>query len=157
MRKTLGYIALGATLLVTVGGLAVAQAATHISVPETIVTQNSTTKQAYVNVGDKDWGPGDSFVTSGKLFDEAGVTQIGSSHVQCIQMPGKGWNLCNAALFIDGRGEIVGQGAFQRLDSTVSFDVPITGGTGDFDNVRGYVHVVPGSGSQETDTLYLLP
>ena len=158
MRKKLGYIALSAALLAVVSGLAVAQATTRtISSPETIVLQNNTTKSSDVNVGAKAWGPGDSFLNLGKLFDETGVTPMGNSHIQCTVMPGKGWMLCNAALFIDGRGEIVLQGAIKGTASTTSFDIPIVGGTGDFANVRGYDHVVSTDPTHETDTLYLLP
>jgi len=156
MRRKIGYIAGSAVMLAVVGGLAVAQGtARDISTPETIRLQNNTTKEADVNVGDKAWGPGDSFLLLGELFDKTGVTKLGNSHIQCTVMPGKGWNLCNAAFFIRGRGEIVAQGAIQQLDTVTSFDVPITGGTGDFENVRGYAHVVPGK--HEKDTLYLLP
>lgn len=157
MKKWFTRVASSVALLVVVGGLVVAQAGTHIASPETIVLQHTTTRQAGVNVGGKAWGPGDSFVTLGTLYDETGVTKIGNSHVQCTQMPGRGWNLCNAAFFLYGRGEVVGQGAFRRLDTTVAFNAPITGGTGDFENVRGYIHVVPGKGNSETDTLHLLP
>ena len=158
MTRKIGYIAGSAVMLAVVGGLAGAQADTRaISTPETIILINATTKEASVNVGDKAWDPGDSFVTLGRLFDETGETKLGNSHIQCTVMPGHGWLLCNAAFFIHGRGEIVAQGAFQQLDTTTSFDVPITGGTGDFENVRGYAHVVPGTGGSETDTLYLLP
>lgn len=158
MRKKLGYIALSAALLAVVSGIAVAQATTSaISAPETIVLQGNTVKSADVNVGDKAWGAGDSFMQSTKLFDETGVTQLGTGHIQCTVMPGKGWVLCNASLFIHGRGEIMAQGAIHQTDGTTPFDVPIVGGTGDFENVRGYGHIQPISNNSETDTLYLLP
>jgi hypothetical protein len=59
---------------------------------------------------------------------------------------------------ITGRGEIVGTGAFVNFfgSESVDFDVPITGGTGDFANVRGVVHVHL-TENREIDTLELLP
>jgi hypothetical protein len=57
---------------------------------------------------------------------------------------------------ITGRGEIVGTGMVNVGTETQDFDVPITGGTGDFAKVRGVAHVHL-TGSGETDTLELLP
>ncbi len=154
MRKKVGLIAMSAALLAVVGGLAVAQAATNITAPETIILQDHTVKGAVANIGDKAFGPGDSFMSVNTLFDETDTTQVGTAHIQCISQPGKA-QLCTGALFITGRGEIIGEGVIHG--SASSFDVPITGGTGDFANVRGYVHVEPVSQNLETDTLYLLP
>ena len=157
MRRRVGYIALSAALLAVVGGLAVAQAATDITVPETIVLISHTVKEANVNVGDNSFGPGDSFMFVTKSFDETDQTQLGGSHVQCTIQPGKGWQFCTGAFIITGRGQIVGEGAVQFTEATTSLDVPITGGTGDFENVRGYVHVDFIDETTEKDTLYLLP
>jgi hypothetical protein len=153
MRRRVGYIALSAAMLVVVSGLAIAQAATDITAPETIVLTNHTVKNAAVNVGDKRFGPGDLYMFVATLSDETG-TQVGTAHIQCTAQPGR-TQFCTGAFIITGRGQIVGEGAIQGTAS--SFDVPITGGTGDFDNVRGYVHVEPIDQNNETDTLYLLP
>ena len=157
MRKKVGYIAVSAALLAVVSGLAVAQAATAIVAPETIVLMSHTVKDANVNVGDKAFGPGDSFMNLTQLFDETDQTQLGDGHVQCTVQPGKGWTLCTGAFNITGRGQIVGQGAIRFSQETTSFDVPITGGTGDFANVRGYVHVDLIDETTEKDTFNLLP
>jgi hypothetical protein len=156
-KKQLGYITVSALLLAAVSGLAVAQAATDITAPETIVLISHNVKEADVNVGDKAFGPGDSFMYLAKSFDETDQTQLGSSHVQCTIQPGKGWELCTGAFIIDGRGQIVGQGVVRFTQETTSLDVPITGGTGDFANVRGYVHVDFIDETTEKDTLNLLP
>jgi hypothetical protein len=150
-------MAVSAALLAVVGGLAAAQAATVITAPETIVVMSHTVKGADVNVGDKAFGPGDSFMNLSKLFDETDQTQLGDGHVQCTVQPGKGWMLCTGAFNITGRGQIVGQGAIRFTQETAPFDVPITGGTGDFANVRGYVHVELIDDTTEKDTFNLLP
>ena len=157
MRKKVGYIAVSAALLAVVGGLAAAQAATDITAPETIVVMSHTTKSAEVNVGDKGFGPGDSFLSLSKLYDETDQTQVGDGHVQCTAQPGKGWMFCTGAFNITGRGQIVGEGILRFTPETVSFDVPITGGTGDFANVRGYAHVDLIDDTTEKDTFNLLP
>jgi hypothetical protein len=158
-RRTnlIASIALSAVLLTVVGGLAVAQAAGDITAPETIVLMNHNVKQVDVNVGSKGYGPGDSSMSVHTVFDETDQTQLGTAHIQCTVQPGKGWSFCTGAFFIDGRGEIVGEGAVQFTQSTTSIDVPITGGTGDFANVRGYVHVDFIDETTEKDTFYLLP
>jgi hypothetical protein len=153
----MGYIAVSAALLAVVSGLAVAQAATDISAPETIVLISHTVKEANVNVGDKAFGPGDSFMFVTKSFDETDQTRLGGSHVQCTIQPGKDWQFCTGAFIITGRGQILGEGAVQFTAETPSIDVPITGGTGDFENVRGYVHVEFIDETTEKDTLNLLP
>lgn len=159
MRRKVGYIAVSAAMLAVVSGLAVAQAATDITAPETIVLISHTVKDADVNVGDKAFGPGDSFMFLDKLFDETDQTQLGADHGQCTLQPGKGWELCNVALFITDRGQIVAQGAIHFTQETTSFDIPITGGTGDFANVRGYAHVefLDPEGNTSKITLNLLP
>lgn len=157
MRQRLGYIAVSAAMLVVVSGLAIAQAATPITAPETIVLISHTVKGAEVNVGDQSFGPGDSFMYVTKSFDETDQTQLGGSHVQCTIQPGKGWELCTGAFIITGRGQIVGEGMIKLTDGTTSIDVPITGGTGDFENVRGYVHIEFIDETTEKDTLFLLP
>ena len=157
MRKRVGYVALSVAMLAVVSGLAVSQAAADISAPETIVLISHTVKEATVNIGDRAFGPGDSFMFLSKSFDETDQTQLGGSHVQCTIQPGKGWEFCTGAFIITGRGQIVGQGAVQFTNETTSLDVPITGGTGDFETVRGYVHVEFIDETTEKDTLFLLP
>jgi len=156
MRKKIGYIAASAALLAVVGGLAIAQAATDITAPETIVVMSHTVKEADINVGAKAFGPGDSFMNLTTLFDETDQTQLGDGHVQCTLQPGRR-AICTGAFNITDRGQIVGQGAIPFTQATASFDVPITGGTGDFANVRGYIHVELLDDTTEKDTLNLLP
>jgi len=152
----MGYVALCAALIVVVGGLAIAEAATVITTPETIVYQDHTVKYAELNLGSQAFGPGDSWMSTLDLFDETGTTQVGTGHIQCTTQPGRGWQFCVGA-FITDRGQIFVSTALQIAPDTTYFDIPITGGTGDFANVRGYAHVVPKSRDRQTDTLYLLP
>lgn len=42
-------------------------------------------------------------------------------------------------------------------DQPTAFDIPITGGTEGFDNVRGFVHIDPVSNNVSDDTLTLIP
>lgn len=157
MRRRLGHVAMTAALLTAVGGLAVTQATADITAPETFVLIGHDVKFAEVNLGDKAYGPGDSFMFVTQLFDETDQTRVGTYHGQCTIQPGKGWALCSVAVFIKGRGQIMVEGGVQFTPNTTPFDVPITGGTGDFADVRGYIHVEPIDDTSERDTLFLLP
>jgi len=157
MKKKVGYIAMSIAMLAVVSGLVVTQAAADITAPETIVLTGHMVKDGSVNVGDKAFGPGDSFMTVVKLFDVTDQTQLGEYHSQCTIQPGKGWELCSAAMTITGRGELAALGAIHLTETTTSIELPITGGTGDFASVRGSVTVEFVDETTETDTLNLLP
>lgn len=107
-------------------------------------------------MGSKGADPGDSFMFVETLFDEADETRLGTDHVQCVVQPGRGWHLCTVGLLIDGRGEVLIERAIRFAEETTSFDLPITGGTGDFANVRGYVTHDDSTGATII-TLNLLP
>jgi len=50
-----------------------------------------------------------------------------------------------------------GGGSIPSTDETTSFDIPVTGGTGEFDNVRGSVKIDQSTNNVSTDTLTLIP
>jgi hypothetical protein len=136
MKRKVGYIAVTAALLAVVGGLAIAQAATNITAPETLVLFAHGGKAAHLDVGDKGSSPGDVYMFSIPLYDETDTTRVGVVHYECTVQPGTGWELCSAALDISGRGMLVATGSLHFTDAT-TYPMPITGGTGDFANVRG--------------------
>jgi hypothetical protein len=68
-----------------------------------------------------------------------------------------GWGLCTAGAFITDRGEIVVQGFVLFSDGLSIFDLPVIGGTGEFDNVRGSVHVEDVNSERSQLTVTLIP
>jgi hypothetical protein len=127
---------------------------TALSAPETITTVGTTVKDKAVDVGKRGFSVGDSFFTTVDIKSQAGV-DLGTERTQCTLGAGR-WAICTGTFDITGRGEIVGTGAVNFGIDLSDFDVPITGGTGDFSNVRGVAHVhITENG--ETDTLELLP
>jgi hypothetical protein len=94
------------------------------------------------------------FASTLTLKSTAGA-DLGIERTQCSLGTG-GWAICTGTFDITGRGEIVGTGAVNFKTESPDFDVPITGGTGDFANVRGVAHVHL-TENGETDTLELLP
>ena len=152
-RIVAGAVA-AAGLLGLIGGTVAANAGTDITSPETITTVGTTVKDKFVDVGKRGPSVGDTFATTVDIKSQAGV-DLGTERTQCTLGTGR-WAICTGAFDITGRGEIVGTGMVNLGTESPDFDVPITGGTGDFANVRGVAHVHL-TENGETDTLELLP
>ena len=141
-------------LLGLIGGAVAASAGTDITAPETIKTVGTALKDKFVDVGKQGPSVGDTFATTLDIKSQAGV-DLGTERTQCTLGTGR-VAICTGAFDITGRGEIVGTGAVNLGSDLSDFDVPITGGTGEFANVRGVAHIhITETG--ETDTLELLP
>jgi hypothetical protein len=154
MRKRTVSVVAAAGLLGLIGGTVAAAAGTGIPSPETITTVGTTVKDKFVDVGKRGPPIGDTFATTVDIKSQAGV-DLGTERTQCTLGAGM-WAICTGAFDITGRGEIVGTGMVNFGSESPDFDVPITGGTGDFANVRGVAHVHL-TKNGETDTLELLP
>jgi len=141
-------------LLGLIGGAVAASAGTDITAPETITTVGTVLKDKFVDVGKQGPSVGDTFATTLDIKSQAGV-DLGTERTQCTLGTGR-VAICTGAFDITGRGEIVGTGAVNLGSDLSDFDVPITGGTDEFANVRGVAHIhITETG--ETDTLELLP
>ena len=90
-----------------------------------------------------------------KLTDESDDSVVGKSRIECT-MHINSWAICTGTFDFTGRGEIVGQGMVPFDNDAPSFDVPITGGTAEFANVRGDVHIEQISDDVERDTFHLI-
>jgi hypothetical protein len=150
---------IGATLAVAlIGGTAAGNAGSAITVPETITTVGTFVKEKGVDVGRRGPSVGDTYAWTLDIKSQAGV-DLGTERVQCTLGTG-GWAMCTGAFDITGRGDIVTASMVNVLKVDAGeiqdLDVPITGGTGDFANVRGVVHVHL-TENGETNTLELLP
>ena len=156
MRKRFVSVVGGVCLLGLVGGTVVANAGADITSPETIATLGTTIKDRYVDVGKPGFSPGDVLVFVERLNDEADDSVVGKSRIQCTVHVGP-WAICIGTFNFTGRGEIVGEGMVPFEDNVDPFDVPVTGGTGDFSNVRGEVHIEPVSDAVERETFELIP
>jgi hypothetical protein len=153
MHRKLASIAVLAGVLGVIGGTVAASAGSDITAPETITTVGTTVKDKFVDVGKQGPSVGDTFATTVDIKSQAGV-DLGTERTQCTLGAGQ-WAICTGAFDITGRGEIVGTGMVNVGTENPDFDVPITGGTGDFANVRGEAHVHL-TKNGETDTLELL-
>lgn len=121
------------------GGVTTALASGDITAPETIISIEHELKVGFVDVGKKGFSPGDEVMVVESMFDETDTNRIGTNRV-LLTVHLRQWAWVSALLTIDGRGAIVVEGAVPITESTTSFDLPITGGTGEFANVRGTIH-----------------
>jgi hypothetical protein len=155
MRTRIVSVVAAAGLLGLIGGSVVASAGTSIPSPETITTVGTEVKSKSVDVGKQGPSVGDTTAWTLDIKSQAGV-DLGTERVECTLGVGQ-WAICIGTFDITGRGEIVGTGMVSFAPGrSLDFDVPITGGTGDFANVRGVNHVHL-TGNREIDTLELLP
>lgn len=120
-------------------GITVALASGDITAAETILSLEHLVNDRYVDVGKKGFSPGDEFMFLESMFDETDTNRIGTNRVLCT-MYLRRWAWCSATFIIDGRGAIVAEAAVPFTESTTTIDLPITGGTGEFANVRGTIH-----------------
>jgi hypothetical protein len=129
-------------------------AGSDITSPETITTVGTIVEEKFFDGGVQDLSVGDSFIQTLDLKSPAGV-DLGTERAQCTVGAG-GWGICTGTFDITGRGEIVATGMVNFETGGDDFDVPITGGTGDFASARGVAHIHL-TENGETDTLELLP
>jgi hypothetical protein len=152
-RKLMSIVGVAA-LVGVLGGALVANAGSSITAPETLSFKGTVIKDRFVDVGKPGFGPGDQFLFVEELTDDG--EPIGKARIECTFHIGE-WSICTGTFNIAGRGEIVGQGMVRQTEDNDPFDVPITGGTGDFANVRGVDHIEPLPDDEEMHTLELLP
>lgn len=156
MFRKLLISGLAGVLVLVGGGITAALAGNNITSPETLVLTETNIKGKGIDVGKPGFGPGDTFLFVSSLTDPADDSRVGTVRGQCTVQIGH-WQLCEAGAFLDGRGEIFVSGVIQNTNQPTAFDIPVTGGTGEFDNVRGFVHIDPVSNNVSDDTLTLIP
>jgi hypothetical protein len=116
---------------------------------ETIVAVAKLLRVRQVDLGPSGESPGDLLIFKDALWNEAQTTRIGTDWVACTLNFG-GVAVCTAGFKIQGRGSLTGSGAEDLTAANFAF--PITGGTGDFRNVTGELHVAF-TATQEIATL----
>ena len=81
--------------------------------------------------------PGDDGVFLDDIYNRSGTTKLGTSAVHCVQNFGDILN-CAGTAHLDGRGDLVFQGATQPAET---FVMAIVGGTGEFFGANGEIEV----------------
>jgi hypothetical protein len=115
-----------------------------------------------VNVNGPRFGPGDYFLFKERLTNSAG-TRVGTDNIICTahfpSRQNRFGTLCEGTFTFSGRGGIERgtisvEGVLLFKEGVNSFALPITGGTGHYQNVRGELHV-PVAG--HSLTFHLIP
>jgi len=129
---------------------------TRIAQEETIVLTDVITASRIVDAGNPGtFSVGDLVAIRARLDDGAG-TKVGNDRTNCVSNKGSTF-VCTAEYTIEGRGDITAQWV-QDFSSIARVTGAITGGTGEYENVRGSIEIAFASGSPEQDlTLHLLP
>ena len=118
---------------------------------DTFVVKGREFRNKNVNVNGPGFGPGDYSVFKEKLTNRAG-THVGYDNIICTAhfpfTQERFGTLCEGTLTFFGRGGIEkGKISFEGIivfrEGIDSFPLPITGGTGHYQNVRGELHVRP--------------
>jgi hypothetical protein len=156
MLRKLSIAGLVVALVLVAGGITTALASSNITQPETIVLDDKTVKDGYVDSGKPGSSIGDSFLFVDSLTDPTDGSAMGKVRGQCT-FELQRWALCEAAASITDRGEILVEGIVKFSDGPSTFDLAITGGTGEFDNVRGSLHIVDTANNRSTLTFTLIP
>lgn len=91
-----------------------------------------------IDVGAPGASPGDYFIEKDALWNEAETERVGWDVIKCTFDFGT-TALCTVGLRFFGGGQLTGTGVVEATSK--SFTFPVTGGTGDFRDVTGYVRV----------------
>lgn len=156
--KTLMFVLVSATAVALTGGIGMAMASGgDISQPTTIraVAKISAFGDAIARPGDPSH-VANSYALSGSLWNASQTRRIGRIDVACTVTTTHGDRaLCDSTYKLAGRGEISASGV-SPTNGAPDTD-PITGGDGQFRNVRGQVEVGDSSSSTVSITLELEP
>jgi Dirigent-like protein len=140
MRRLPVFVAV--VLCVLASAIGVAWAASGLSGPEDITVVAKPNQFNYVDNHPKNDSLGDIFAFSGPVYGSGNV--VGFLDGTCIlthkNRHGGDRNLCSFTVGLSG-GEVQTQGSVRFVNGLNRFDVPVTGGSGRFQNAGGYAHV----------------
>jgi len=159
MRRVLPFV-LAAVIGVLGAGLSTAFAATQIAQEETLVlAEHSVNGRTVDLVGKPDaFNPGDRYLFRSVLRDDQDV-RVGQLFVDCVVQFAK-QDACSHVYKLDQRGTITALGMIpvSQLKLGGTWQLAITGGTGEFENVGGAatVVIVDDTGNSQ-HSLHLLP
>lgn len=138
MFRKLSIVGLAGLLVLVGGGLSMALAG-NITTPETLVLTETNLHWRVVDLGKPSFGPGDLLVFNDSLTDPSDGSRVGTVRGLCMVQIGH-MQTCQVGVFLHDRGEIFVSGVVST-DPGFSLDLAITGGTDEFENIRGSVHV----------------
>ena len=156
MLRKIWIVGFLGALVLAGSGITMAFASSNITEPETLVLNDKTTKEGYVDAGKPGDSVGDTYLFVDSLTDPADGSAMGKAHGSCTFELHE-WAYCEAGAVIMDRGQIVVAGFVKFSDGPSTFDLAVVGGTGEFDNVRGSLEVAETSNNKSTLTFTLIP
>jgi len=131
MKRTLGLVALAATVVLVVAAVAAAKASPKGG---SIHVIEHATSDAVTNGSAAD-AAGNVLTFANDVFDSSDHAKVGSDQGYCIRIVvGKSWE-CNFTTLLPG-GQITAEGPFSDTGDT---ELAITGGTGQYRDARGWM------------------
>jgi hypothetical protein len=141
------------------------KAAPDITTAQTFTVLAHATNFLPVDVGSKGFGPGD-YAVERWVLRRSGA-RVGRLNAQATinfnQTPANPTALYFLAFTFTGKGEITGDGSIVLAPTSeggfrpIPFDLPVTGGTGVYQNARGQIHVEFLTDADARFTFHLIP
>jgi len=135
--RAVGTVACAAAIVGTIG-VGITSASTGSAQGETLVVIQGPPRQQYIDLGAPGPSPGDLLVFASTLTNQAGAP-IGDLHIGCTQNFDQ-VAVCVGIFNLSGRGKISVDASPVFPNATVGM---VTGGTGEFQNVRGEAYIDP--------------
>ena len=158
MRSRAWFTSCLIVLMTMVGGVAIASS--RIAAEESMTVYTETARYRFVDNGKKGSSVGDHDLYFDAIFSDEGKTvRIGTDRVVVEYMQST-YAMVQLEFTIQGRGKIYAAGT---LDFGESFlegtggDLSIVGGTGEFENVGGSVHLSVFDDETFKNEMHLLP
>ncbi len=146
-------LACGSALLVAAGAIG-ASAGSKVAGPKTIHVIEHPNTDKVVDTGKPGDSSGDLLTFHNPVFNESDTAQVGHDQGQCIrEAPKHGTWECTWTTFLSG-GQIAVEGPF--YDTKNNSVLAVTGGTGNFANVRGEMNLKFRNGGTEFDFVFHL-
>ena len=158
MRNRAWFTSCIIVVLTMVGGVAIASS--RIAAEESMTLYTETAKYKFVDNGKQGQSVGDQDVFFDAIFTDEGKTdRIGTDRVIAEYLPSN-FVMVQLEYTIQGRGKIYAAGTHDFGESFLEGtggDLSIVGGTGEFENVGGSVHLSVFDDETFQNEIHLLP
>ncbi len=157
MRSRAWFTSCLIVLMTMVGGVAIASS--RIAAEESMTVYTETARYRFVDNGKKGSSVGDHDLYFDAIFSDDGKTdRIGTDRVVVEYMQST-YAMVQLELTIQGRGKLYAAGTLNFSDRFLEQgdDLAIVGGTGEFENVGGSVHLSLFDDETFKNEIHLLP
>jgi hypothetical protein len=157
MRSRAWFTSCLIVLMTMVGGVAIASS--RIAAEESMTVYTETARYRFVDNGKKGSSVGDHDLYFDAIFSDEGKTdRIGTDRVVVEYMQST-YAMVQLELTIQGRGKLYAAGTLNFSDRFLDEgdDLAIVGGTGEFENVGGSVHLSVFDDETFKNEIHLLP